>query len=86
MNLFSRRSYFLLAPLDYLMSVFPRRSYFLLADPPSGQNKSPAEQRDSTVILGSTLAGAGPERRTVNNCSDGDFVMTILGKSPDERT
>ena len=31
MNLFSRRSYFLLASLNYSMNLFSRRSYFLLA-------------------------------------------------------
>ena len=31
MNLFSRRSYFLSASLNYLMNLFSRRSYFLLA-------------------------------------------------------
>ncbi len=31
MNLFPRRSHFLLAPLNYLMNLFPRRSYFRLA-------------------------------------------------------
>ena len=61
MNLFPRRSYFLLASLNYLMNLFPRRSYFLLASLNYLMNMSP---RRSYFLLASLnyLMNLSPRR------------------------
>ena len=70
MNLFSRRSHFLLASLYYLMNLFYRMSYFLLASLNYIQMSSVGSEDSSSVATEEMSSVAKEHMSSVEMCEN----------------